>query len=85
MCGTLREAARQPPRSSPQEDSLGFFPLNRVASPGCVCIVKIKTLDFDFRRPDPDCRCHLAGEGWDWLTVKDNLSHMCCHWGPGGT
>ena len=40
----------------------GIFPLNRVASPGCVCIVKIKTLDFDFQRPDPDCRCHLAGE-----------------------
>lgn len=39
----------------------GIFPLNGMASPGCVCIIKIKALDLDLQRPDPDCRCCLAG------------------------
>lgn len=40
----------------------GIFPLNGMASPGRVCVIKIKALDFDLQRPDPDCRRHLAGQ-----------------------
>lgn len=38
----------------------GIVRLHGIASPGWVCIIKIKALDFDLWRPG--CSCHLAGE-----------------------